>query len=498
MALTPKLELRQSQSLVMTPQLMQAIRLLQLSNLDLTTYVIEELEKNPLLENGDDAPAERPQDAPDGAAEEAWTASEVPSRADMEERLGTNLDNVFPDDRSAEPAPSVLSPGGDALAWGGGGGGGGEDGGDFESYLSAEITLADHLERQLGLAVTDQRRRMIGAALIGLIDDTGYVRDPIEPLAEQLNADLEEIEEVLALIQTFEPSGVGARSLVECLAIQLRERNRLDPAMQALLDNIECLAKRDLPRLRMLCGVDQEDLLDMIAEVRALTPKPGLAFGAAPVHTVVPDAYVRPGPDGGWLIDLNSETLPRVLVNQSYHAVVSARAKSPEEKTYLAECLQSANWLTRSLEQRARTILKVATEIVRQQDAFLVHGIAHLRPLNLKTVADAIAMHESTVSRVTSNKYLATPRGLFEFKYFFSASIGSSDGGDAHSAEAVRHRLRKLIDEESPEEILSDDTLVTRLKAEGVDIARRTVAKYREGMGIPSSVDRRRAKRTKG
>jgi RNA polymerase sigma-54 factor len=331
-----------------------------------------------------------------------------------------------------------------------------------------------------------------------MVDDTGYITDPLEPLAERLGAPLAEIEEVLAVIQTFDPSGVGARSLAECLAIQLRERNRYDPAMQTLIANIELLARRDLPKLRQLCGVDHEDLTDMIAEIRALTPKPGLAYGYAHVQSVVPDAYVQVAPDGGWRVELNSSTLPRVLVNQDYHAVVSGRMRSTEEKSYLAECLQSANWLTRSLEQRARTIMKVASEIVRQQDAFLVNGIAHLRPLNLKTVADAISMHESTVSRVTSNKYLATPRGIFEFKYFFSAAISSSDGGESHSAEAVRHRIRQLIDEEVPSRVLSDDTLVQKLQADGIDIARRTVAKYREGMGIPSSVDRRRVKRSNG
>lgn len=487
--------MRQSQSLVMTPQLMQAIRLLQLSNLDLVAYVAEELEKNPLLEAADEGGASEGKPDAD-AAEEGWSAPETPSRADMETRLGTDLDNVFPDDASsAPPAPAMSAPAGDAVSWGGGGGG--EDSAGFEAFVSAEPTLAEHLDRQLGLAAASQRVKLIGAALIGLVDEAGYLTEPLEPIAERLGAPLDEVEEALRLIQTFDPPGVGARSLVECLAIQLRERNRFDPAMEALLANIDRLAVRDFPRLRDLCGVDHEDLMDMVAEIRALTPKPGLAFGGAPVQTVIPDAHVRLGPDGGWLIELNSETLPRVLVNQSYHAVVSGRVRTAEEKVYLAECLQSANWLTRSLEQRARTILKVASEIVRRQDAFLAYGIAHLRPLNLKTVADAIAMHESTVSRVTSNKYLATPRGIFEFKYFFSASIGSSDGGEAHSAEAVRHRLRQLIDAESADKVLSDDTLVTMLAKDGIEIARRTVAKYREGMGIPSSVDRRKAKRAK-
>jgi len=243
-------------------------------------------------------------------------------------------------------------------------------------------------------------------------------------------------------------------------------------------------------------AVDEEDLTDMIAEVRRLNPKPGLAFGGGVVQPIVPDVFVRPAPDGSWNVELNADTLPRVLVNQSYYASVSKTAKNEKEKNFLAECFQTATWLTRSLDQRARTILKVSTEIVRQQDAFLAHGVQHLRPLNLRIVADAIGMHESTVSRVTANKYMATPRGIFELKYFFSSSIASADGGEAHSAEAVRHRIKQMIDAESPADVLSDDTIVQRLKDAGIDIARRTIAKYREAMKIPSSVQRRREKQS--
>jgi RNA polymerase sigma-54 factor len=256
------------------------------------------------------------------------------------------------------------------------------------------------------------------------------------------------------------------------------------------------LARRDLPGLKKICGVGEEDLLDMIAEIRQLNPKPGLAFGTTLVQPIVPDVFVRPGADGGFVVELNSETLPKVLVNQTYYAQVAKTAKKAQEKSYLADCLQTATWLIRALDQRARTILKVATEIVRQQDGFFVHGVQHLRPLNLKTVADAIAMHESTVSRVTANKYMATNRGIFELKYFFTSAIAASDGSEAHSAEAVRHRIKQLIDAESPDAVLSDDTIVEKLRAAGIDIARRTVAKYREAMRIPSSVQRRREKRT--
>jgi RNA polymerase sigma-54 factor len=266
--------------------------------------------------------------------------------------------------------------------------------------------------------------------------------------------------------------------------------------MQALVAHIDLLAKRDIPGLRKACGVSEEDLIDMIGEIRHLNPKPGLAFGTTVVQPIVPDVFVRPGADGGFVVELNSETLPKVLVNQSYYTQVAKTARNDKDKTYLADCLQTATWLIRALDQRARTILKVSTEIVRQQDAFFAHGVQHLRPLNLKTVADAIAMHESTVSRVTANKYMATSRGIFELKYFFTSAIAAADGSEAHSAEAVRDRIKRLIEAESPREVLSDDTIVERLRAAGIEIARRTVAKYREAMRIPSSVQRRREKKT--
>jgi RNA polymerase sigma-54 factor len=264
--------------------------------------------------------------------------------------------------------------------------------------------------------------------------------------------------------------------------------------MQALVEHIDLLARRELAALRKLCGVGEDDLSDMIAEIRQLNPKPGLAFGSTPVQPIVPDVFVRAAPDGSFMIELNSDTLPKVLVNQTYYTQVTKSVKNDREKSYLADCLQTATWLMRALDQRAKTILKVSEEIVRQQDGFFVHGVQHLRPLNLKTVADAIGMHESTVSRVTANKYMATSRGIFELKYFFTSAIASTDGGDAHSAEAVRHRIRQLIDAETSQDVLSDDTIVERLKAAGINIARRTVAKYREAMRIPSSVQRRREK----
>jgi RNA polymerase sigma-54 factor len=344
------------------------------------------------------------------------------------------------------------------------------------------------------MATVDPVQRMIAQHLIDLVDEAGYLTADLAEVAETLGTSLEAVEAVLAILQGFDPPGICARNLTECLAIQLKERDRYDPAMQALVEYLELLARRDLAALRRICGVGDEDLADMIAEVRQLNPKPGHAFGSAPVQPVVPDVFVHPAADGTWAVELNSDTLPKVLINQSYYAEVSKTARGENDKSYLAECLQTATWLVRALDQRAKTILKVSSEIVRQQDAFFAHGVQHLRPLNLKTVADAIGMHESTVSRVTSNKYMATSRGIFELKYFFTAAISAADGGEAHSAEAVRHRIRQMIESESPRDVLSDDTIVDKLRASGIDIARRTVAKYREAMRIPSSVQRRREK----
>ncbi|MFO0345477.1 MAG: RNA polymerase factor sigma-54 [Labrys sp. (in: a-proteobacteria)] len=505
MALSPRMEFRQSQGLVMTPQLMQAIKLLQLSNLDLVAYVEAELERNPLLERAEPEPVSDVEPAPMAAAsadpaDGDWMPEDRGlSQGSIERDLDTDFSNVFQEETRPEPvaAPTPLE-GGDPYvsAWSNVGTSGrdGEDAPDFDAFVAADLSLRDHLDQQLGLASTDARQRLIGAMLIDMVDETGYLIGSIEDVATKLGASLAEVEAVLGLIQSFEPSGVAARSLRECLAIQLREKDRLDPAMATLLDNLDLVARRDIAALRRLCGVDDADVHDMIAEIRALTPKPGLAFGSTPIQPVVPDVILRTAPDDSWIVELNPDTLPRVLVNQTYYARISRRVKSETERGFLAEAMQTANWLTRSLEQRARTILKVAIEIVRQQDAFFALGVEYLRPLNLKAVADAIEMHESTVSRVTANKYIATSRGIFELKYFFTTSIAASDGGEAHSAEAVRHRIRTMIDEEAPDDILSDDTIVKRLKDLGIDIARRTVAKYREALRIPSSVERRREK----
>lgn len=505
MAIGPKLVMRQSQSLVMTPQLLQAIKLLQLSTADLSAFVEAELERNPMLERseGEDDSPFQPQTETDSAGDSReegdWALERLPSdRGALESDLGTNLENSFPDEAVAAPTTTVGDTPIDSPFWdmrGGGSGGLNLDGDDpnLEAYLAAGTSLAEHLHHQLAETLPEGARRLIGAVLIEAIDPTGYLAEPLDEIARRLGVSLEEVEEVLAIVQGFEPAGIGARSLAECLAIQLRDLDRLDPAMQALLDHLDLLAKRDFAALRRHCRVDDEDLADMVREIRCLDPKPGLKFNAPPAEPVTPDVIVRAAPDGSWRVDLNSDALPKVIANRTFYARV-ARGGEAAVRSYADEAWTNATWIVRSLEQRARTILKVASEIVRHQDGFFTYGVAHLRPLNLKIIADAVQMHESTISRVTANKFMATPRGLFEMKYFFSTAISSADGGEAYSSEAVRHRIRQMIESENPRSILSDDAIVEGLRAVGIEIARRTVAKYREAMHIPSSAVRRREK----
>jgi RNA polymerase sigma-54 factor len=516
MALSAKLMMRQGQSLVMTPQLLQAIKLLQFSNIELANFIEEELERNPMLERVDDSGADLPVSAPADPSEMPFEAAALdlsePRESDwasetlatdgaaLEASLGTELGNTFDSDRPAvtpERSTTLTDAGLSATSWTGSVGGPSDgEAPNLEAYIAAKPSLHDHLLEQLALACPDPVDRVIGHTLIDAIDEIGYVREDISQLADRLGTPVARIERVLAKVQTFEPSGVGARDLAECLAIQLRERDRYDPAMQMLVANLPLLAKREFPTLRRLCDIDDEDLADMVAEIRRLDPKPGRVYGGGPIQPVVPDVTVRAAADGGWHIELNSEVLPRLLVNQTYAAYVSKSRVNDADRSFVSQCLQTANWLTKSLEQRAKTILKVSTEIVRQQDAFFAEGVQHLRPLNLKSIADAIGMHESTVSRVTSNKYMSTPRGLFELKYFFTASIAAQSGGQAHSAESVRHKIKLMIERENVGNVLSDDAIVTQLRAADVDIARRTVAKYRESLRIPSSVERRREKQT--
>ena len=466
--------------------------------MELSAFIDQELERNPLLERDEVGDGPTVGDTPefaDGPPDDRGLAEpqllDGMTSSSAQDSLDTDYDNQYNNDSVSDGAG-----GGEAFAdWSKGGGrsdfGDGEN--NLEQTLAESLSLRDHLLAQLNLDVPDVKERLIGLHLISMLDEAGYLSGSLEDLAFRLNCSLELVESVLAKVQRFDPAGIFARTLAECLSIQLREKNRFDPAMQAMIANLPLLAKRDLQGLMKVCGVDAEDLAEMIGEIKALDPKPALRFDTSATQTITPDVLMRRGPDGTWLVELNSDTLPRVLVDTRYFAQVSGAAKSREEKTYLTENFQSANWLVKSLHQRATTIMKVATELIRQQDAFFRHGIQHLRPLVLRDIANAIGMHESTVSRVTSNKYISTPRGIYELKYFFTQSIGSADGGDAHSAESVRHRIRALIDDEG-KDVISDDKIVDILKAAGIDIARRTVAKYRESMNIPSSVQRRRDK----
>ncbi len=385
--------------------------------------------------------------------------------------------------------------GGEPQSWRGRNGAlGAEDRPGFEQTAARPRTLREHVLEQIGTDLSDQGDQLIALHLLDLIDEQGYLGSSLEGVALLLGCPPTRVETVLARLQQFDPPGIFARNLRECLALQLRDRDRLDPAMQTLLDHLPLLAARNIAALMRVCEVDAEDVAEMIAEIKSLDPRPGLAFDPPLAQTVVPDILMRAQPEGGWIVELNPDTLPRVLVNNRYFARVSRATRSKAERDYLTERLQAANWLVKSLHQRATTILKVAAEIVRQQEAFFRRGVQSLRPLILRDIAEAIGMHESTVSRVTSNKYMATPRGLYELKYFFTSSIPASSGGDAHSAEAVRHRIRGLIDGEAADATLSDERIVELLQRNGIDIARRTVAKYREAMRIPSSAQRRREK----
>lgn len=503
MALNVRLDLRQSQSLVMTPQLQQAIKLLQMSNLELGSFIEDELESNPLLQRdeSENAPAEAsPGDTP-------VTQSEDPPAALEDINLSTNENDTKKNDDSMDVDVdnqwSSDTPGDQALPGSGGlnnagpAKGGSLEGGeyDWEQNIISDVSLRDHLIEQINMDLLDPIQRLIGAHLVEFLDESGYFIGDLDEISQSLSCEISLLENVLSKLQHLEPVGIFARNLSECLALQLKEKDRFDPAMESLVNNLELLGKREYAQLIKICQIDEEDLIDMIAEIQALDPRPALAFETGDIQAITPDIMMRQGLKGKWLVELNAENLPRVLVDNSYYAEVSQAGLDKEAKHYISECFQNANWLVKSLHQRATTILKVSTEIIKQQDKFFKQGIEYLKPIVLRDIADAVEMHESTISRVTSNKYIATPRGIYELKYFFTSSINSSHGGDAHSAESVKYKIKRLIDNEPTAKILSDDKIVQLLVQEGIDIARRTVAKYREALGIASSVQRRREKK---
>ena len=485
MALGPRLDLRQSQSLVMTPQLQQAIKLLALSNLELETYLAEALEGNPLL---DTASADSDGSSSDEPASDAPAAEAASLDTDQAMSADGGSENDLDVDFATESFHHDSASDNIGLS------GGGEDI-DFDSFAEHEGTLHDHLLAQVGERFGGIEA-IVAGQLVALIDEAGYLRADLAELAAQLGVPLALVEAVLAGIQAFDPSGVGARDLAECIAIQAREADRYDPAMATMIAHLDLVAKGAFPQLKRICGVDDEDLADMIRELRGYDPKPGLKFGGDGAPAVVPDLYIRRTAQG-WAVEINNGTLPRLLVNRRYYSEL-AEGAAAKSKAWLSEQLAGANWLVRALDQRQRTIVKVASEIVKQQEGFFLNGVAHMRPLTLRQVAEAIGMHESTVSRVTSNKYLSCARGLFELKYFFSSGIAATGGDGAVSAEAVKSRIKAMIEAEDAKAILSDETIAQRLSAEGHDIARRTVVKYREAMGYGSSVQRRRQKALAG
>ena len=496
MALGPRLDIRQTQSLVMTPQLQQAIKLLAASNLEIESFIAEALEANPLLDTGGPADAGEPERielaAPPG---EDAPADQLMLAGGGEGDAPLDLAAVDRDfDTGDGDGPTMRD-----AEWGAAGASGGDfdDLPDWEQLRAAEITLTEHLEGQLGAAASDPRTLAIARHIIGLLDEAGYLTIALDEVADDLGVDIFEAKAGLRLVQSLDPSGVGARNLAECIAIQAREADRYDPCMKALIDNLDLVARGEVERLKRLCRVDDEDFADMLRELRSYNPRPGLAFAPSDSSSVVPDILVTANAAGGWDIALNEDTLPKLIVNRGYFVELNAGAASRESQSWLKEKLADAHWLIRALDQRQKTILKTAAEIVRQQDGFFRRGVAELRPLTLREVAEKIEMHESTVSRVTSNKYLACARGTFELKYFFTSGVASADGEGASSA-AIKARIKALIDAETVENILSDQQLAEMLQKEGFDLARRTVAKYREAIGLGSSAERRRAKKLAG
>lgn len=487
-----RLDLRQSQSLVMTPQLQQAIKLLQMNNVELAEYLEEELEKNPLLEKA----------APEGdQPAENETPAEIEARTERDD-VEQNFDEGWTGNESDSQSGQSTTPdydSGNIMTGVGAGGNRNFDDPEFslENTLAETKTLREHLLDQMMVDYEDPRDRMIGNMLIDMLDETGYLRTSIDELAARLGGGPERVQAMLARMKKYDPAGIFASDLAECLSLQLEDQGKLDAPMQILLANLDKLAGHDMAGLMRICGVNETYLQDMIAEIKSLNPRPASTFDHFIVQTIVPDVIMKPIPKsegGGWRVDLNNDTLPRVLVNQQYFTEVTSHARDKKDRDYLNEQMNSASWLVRALDQRARTILKVAAEIIEQQDAFFLYGIEFLRPLTLKDIAEKIDMHESTVSRVTSGKYIGTPRGLFELKYFFSTALISADG-TAHSAESIKARVKALVDGENADHILSDDALVDILQKEGIDLARRTVAKYRDLLNIPSSVQRKKLKK---
>jgi RNA polymerase sigma-54 factor len=483
--LGPSLSIRQTQSLVLTPQLTQAIKLLQLSNLELEAFIAEELSKNPLLEaQSDDEP-----DAPAAAVpdDSDFDSNEAPDDPGADNLILAQAEDDRPLDLDLTAQALETDSFSDVVT-----SGGSDEAFDFDRLEYSASSLAEHLHDQLhGYSGAEGD---LARVIAEMLDETGYLTAPLGDVAELTDTPLATVEAALAIVQGLDPAGVGARSLAECLALQAKAADRYDPAMARLIDNLELLSKGRTADLKRICGVDDEDLADMIRELRAYDPKPGCQYSASAGADAAPDVFVR-RLRTGFAVELNQATLPRLLVNRRYYQELKTGPQDKSSRAWLSECLASANWLVKALDQRARTIVKVVSEIVKRQEGFFERGVSAMKPLTLREVAEVIEMHESTVSRVTSNKYLLCDRGLYELKYFFGSGV-SSESGEGAAAEAVKAAIREVIDSET--EILSDDAMAVLLKQRGFDVARRTVVKYREAMGIGSSIQRRRLRKISG
>ncbi|MEK6745604.1 MAG: RNA polymerase factor sigma-54 [Pseudomonadota bacterium] len=493
----PKLELRQGQSLVMTQALQQSIKLLQCNSLELREFVEQALEENPFLTQEEPEASETPDSQLESPAKEN---SDEPREADFNSDENFSAD-MQADENFGESWDDNESIETDYLRYdqGSSGNSSGYDSEDdarsIDDNPSAGISLREHLLEQLQVDVHEPAKRLIGAHLIDLVDDAGYIKEDLTPLCETFGVEMKEIDEVLAILQGFDPVGICARNLSDCLSLQLKEKNRLDPAMQKLLANLNLLADSKFDELQKKCGVDKEDLREMIAEIRKLNPKPGSGFIHEISQTLEPDIFVRRTPDGNWHIELNMGNFPKIMVNKRFYKKVTSETKNKKDKDYLSEQFGTANWLVRALEQRAQTMLKVASELVKQQDAFFRLGVRYMKPMTLKDIAAETGYHESTISRVTNGKYLLCPRGTFELKYFFTSSLARAQGGgEDFSSQTVKHFISEMIAKESADEILLDDDIVELLKERNITVARRTVAKYREALGIASSPKRKREK----
>jgi RNA polymerase sigma-54 factor len=484
MGLGPSLTIRHSQQLVLTPQLAQAIKLLQLSNLELEAYIAEEIAKNPLLEGSSDDEG----DAPAGELGDDVDRDDALDDPGADDLIKGTADDDRPLDMDWNAEALEIDSHADVVT-----SGAGEEAFDFDRLQYSAASLSEHLLDQLHGAsgAVGQLARVIAE----MVEETGYLTVPLDEIAQATGEPVALVEQALALVQDLDPPGVGARSLAECLALQAKAVDRYDPAMARLIDNLELLSRGRTADLKRICGVDDEDLADMIRELRAYDPKPGCRFSSAAAADVTPDVFVR-RTRAGHSVELNQATLPRLLVNRRYYQELKSGPQDKASRAWLSECLQTANWLVKALDQRARTIVKVVSEIVKRQQGFFDRGVSAMKPMTLREVAEAIGMHESTVSRVTSNKYVLCERGLYELKYFFGSGVASSAEGGGEggaAAEAVKAGIRALIDEE--DEILSDDAIAGLLKNKGFGVARRTVVKYREAMGIGSSIQRRRQRK---